>query len=161
MRVGMFGWGMVLVVGLVLSAELMPAAHAEKPVNAKKFDAAAAVALTAMKQKAAELNIQGVAVVSFAPGEAVAEWSSRMVVVGRLTDPKASANGNNLLGIAYAKSAEMARTLKDSGTAKWRAVDGGVWMAGRGGAEGEGRVCDCGVQRWQVRGRCAGFKGRA
>ena len=53
-----------------------------------------------------------------------------MAVVGRLTDPKASTNGNNLLGIAYAKSAEMARTLKDSGTA------GGAPMTGEFGWQG-------------------------
>jgi uncharacterized protein GlcG (DUF336 family) len=54
-----------------------------------------------------------------------------MVVVGRLTDPKASANGNNLLGIAYAKSAEMARTLKDSGTASGAPMTGEFgWQGG-------------------------------
>jgi hypothetical protein len=103
---------------------------AAKPASAKKFDALATAALVAMKQKAAELNIQGVAVVSCAEGESIEGWSSKMAVVGRLTDTKASANGNNLLGIAYAKSAEMARTLKDSGTA------GGPPMTGEFGWQG-------------------------
>ena len=103
---------------------------AAKPVNAKKFDALSTAALDAMKRKAAELNIQGVAVVSYAEGESVDRWTSRMAVVGHLTDVKASANGNNLLGIAYAKSAEMARTLKDSGTA------GGAPMTGEFGWQG-------------------------
>src|SRR5580698_10344295 len=89
----------VLVVsGMVLSAGRGMAA---KPVNAKKFDALSTAALDAMKRKAAELNIQGVAVVSYAEGESVDRWTSRMAVVGHLTDVKASANGNNLLGIAY------------------------------------------------------------
>jgi hypothetical protein len=105
-------------------------ALAAKPVNGKKFDALATAALEAMKQKAAELNIQGVAVVSFVPGDAVEGWNSKMAVMGHLTDPNASANGNNLLGIAYAKSAEMARTLKDSGTA------GGAPMTGEFGWQG-------------------------
>jgi len=45
--------------------------------------------------------------------------------------PKASANGNNLLGIAYAKSAEMADTLQNSGTAKRLPMTGEFgWQGG-------------------------------
>ena len=69
-----------------------------------------------MKQRAAELNIQGVAVVSFAPGDTIQAWSSQMAVVGHMTDHTNGDKGNNLLGIAYAKASEMANTLKDSGT---------------------------------------------
>lgn len=126
----MKSWKM-LVATVMVSGILNAGAGAEKPVNAKKFDALATAALEAMKQKAAELNIQGVAVVNYAPGESVAGWSSRMAVVGRMTDPKASANGNNLLGIAYAKSAEMADTLKDSGTVKRPPMTGEFgWQGG-------------------------------
>jgi hypothetical protein len=90
-----------------------------KPMSAKKLDALEQAALTAMKAKAAELKVTGVAVASFAPGEAVEEWTSKMAVVGRMTDPAASnGKGNNMLGIAYDKSAEMARTLVNSGTTK-------------------------------------------
>ena len=40
-----------------------------------------------------------------------------MLVVGRMKeDPKATDKGSNLLAIAYAKAAEMADTLKDSGS---------------------------------------------
>ncbi len=40
-----------------------------------------------------------------------------MLVVGRLKDePTPTDKGANLLGIAYAKAAEMADTLKDSGS---------------------------------------------
>ena len=40
-----------------------------------------------------------------------------MLVVGRMKDePKGTEKGNNLLAIAYAKAAEMADTLKDSGS---------------------------------------------
>jgi hypothetical protein len=127
MKMRMLVCGLVVATGIVVNAGQGLAA---KPVNAKKFDALAAAALEAMKQKAAELNIQGVAVVSFAEGETIQGWSSKMAVAGHLTDTKASANGNNLLGIAYAKSAEMARTLKDSGTA------GGAPMTGEFGWQG-------------------------
>jgi len=127
MKMRMLVLGLVVAAGMVLSAGQLMAA---KPANAKKIDALATAALEAMKQKAAELNIQGVAVVSYAEGDSVQKWSSKMAVVGHMTDPKASANGNNLLGIAYAKSAEMARTLKDSGTA------GGAPMTGEFGWQG-------------------------
>jgi hypothetical protein len=120
----------LLVVGIGLNATSVRAANPAKPLSDKKFDALAAQALEAMKEKAAALNIQGAAVVSYAPGDSVQGWSSKMAVVGRLTDPKASGNGNNLLGIACAKSAEMARTLKDSGTA------GGAPMTGEFGWQG-------------------------
>jgi hypothetical protein len=124
----------VFAVGLLLGTAMIAcagAASAPKPVNAKKFDAQATAALEAMKQKAAELNIQGVAVVSYAPGDSVQGWTSKMAVVGRMTAPKASANGNNLLGIAYAKSAEMANTLQNSGTAKRPPMTGEFgWQGG-------------------------------
>jgi hypothetical protein len=89
-----------------------------KPMSAKKVDALEQTALVAMKAKAAELKVQGVAVASFAPGESVDAWTSKMAVVGRMTDPAATdGRGNNMLGIAYDKSAEMARTHVNSGTA--------------------------------------------
>jgi len=117
------------------------AASAPKPVSAKKFDALASAALEAMKKRAAELNVTGVAVVSYAQGDTIRSWTSKMAVVGRMKDaPSATEKGNNLLGIAYAKSAEMADTLQDSGTAKrppmtgefgWQ---GGVFFRGKTGS---------------------------
>lgn len=107
-----------MAVWIVFCGMTAFAAHPPKPVSAKKLDALESSALEAMKVKAAELKIQGVAVVSYAPDETVQAWTSKMAVVGRLTDPQGTnGKGNNLLGIAYAKSAEMARTLVDSGTA--------------------------------------------
>jgi hypothetical protein len=110
-----------------------------RAASPKKLDALESQALEVMKKKAAELNISGVAVVSYAEGDTIQGWTSKMAVVGHLTDPKASEHGNNLLGIAYAKSAEMAETLQDSGTAKrppmtgefgWQ---GGVILKGKSG----------------------------
>lgn len=86
------------------------------PVNAKRFDSAAQAALSAMKARAVELKIQGVAVVAFAPGDTIETWMSQMAVVGHMTDHTNGDKGNNLLAIAYAKASEMANTLKDSGT---------------------------------------------
>ena len=133
---------LAILIALTLSAGQgnARAASAPKPVSAKKFDALASAALEAMKKRAAELNVTGVAVISYAQGETIQGWTSKMAVVGRMKDaPSATEKGNNLLGIAYAKSAEMADTLQDSGTAKrppmtgefgWQ---GGVFFRGKTG----------------------------
>jgi hypothetical protein len=84
---------------------------------ARIFDDVADKALLAMKKRAEELNIKGVALVAYAQGDTVQSWSSKMVVVGNLTSGQGpNSKGNNLLGIAYSKAAEMADTLKDSGS---------------------------------------------
>jgi len=70
-----------------------------------------------MTKRAGELQVTGVALVAYAVGVPVSAWSSKMRVVGVLANaPSAGNKGNNLLGIAYAKAAEMAETLKDSGS---------------------------------------------
>lgn len=125
----------VLVCGLFLAAGMAVSAGAgngPKPLSGKKFDALATAALEAMKQKAAELKIGGVAVVNYAPGDAIQGWSSKMAVVGRMTDPPtATAKGNNLLAFAYTKSTEMARTLVNSGTSKEPVLTGELgWQGG-------------------------------
>ena len=123
-----FTVGILLAGAIALTAG---GAGRPKPISVKKLDALEAQAIEAMKQRAAELNIQGVAVVNYAPGGKVDSWTSKMAVVGRMIDPKASANGNNLLGIAYAKSSEMADTLIDSGTAKRPPMTGEFgWQGG-------------------------------
>ena len=119
MKTGKFLVLVILTLMMIGAGPRATAAGTPKPVNGKKFDRLATSALRAMRQKAAELNVQGVAVINYAPGVSVENWSSKMAVVGRMTDPGASnGKGNNLLGIAYAKSSEMARTLVDSGTVK-------------------------------------------
>ena len=108
--------GFLLAVVLALGGTPAGADKANKPVSGKHFDAAAQAALAAMKARAAELKIQGVAVVAFAPGDTIDGWMSEMAVVGHMTDHTNGEKGNNLLAIAYAKASEMANTLKDSGT---------------------------------------------
>ncbi len=86
------------------------------PESTKNFDTLADAALAAMKKRAAELKSGGVAVVAYFEGDNIQSWTSKMAVVGRMKDaPSAGNTGANLLGIAYAKAAEMADTLKDSG----------------------------------------------
>jgi hypothetical protein len=109
---------LICAVSLALCGVQAGAANPAKHISAKKFDSLADAALAAMKKRAAELKTTGVAVVSFAEGDSVQGWNSKMAVVGKMKDvPSDTSKGNNLVGIAYAKSAEMADTLKDSGTA--------------------------------------------
>jgi hypothetical protein len=109
--------GLQGAVAAVAAASLWAQAKPEVPATALSFDTTSSAALRAMKARADELHVSGVAVVAYAEGASVASWSSKMLVVGTLTQPpSAKDKGNNLLGIAYCKAAEMASTLKDSGS---------------------------------------------
>ena len=123
-----------IIVSVCLALFALPthAAKAPRPPSAKKFDHLADAAFAAMQKRAAELNVTGVAVVSYAEGDTIHSWTSRMLVVGRMKDdPTATSKGNNLLGIAYAKASEMALTLQDSGTAKRPPMTGEFgWQGG-------------------------------
>ncbi len=129
---GLFTAALTLIASPMASAQSTAAGHPHKPLSAKKFDALADRALATMRARAAQLNITGVAVVSYAPGDTVQGWLSKMAVVGRMKDaPSATSKGNNLVGIAYAKSAEMADTLRDSGTASRPPMTGEFgWQGG-------------------------------
>ena len=85
-----------------------------------------------MRQRATELGIGGVAVVAYFEGDSIQSWSSKMLVVGRLKDnPSPTDKGSNLLAIAYSKAAEMADTLKDSGSQVRPSMTGEVgWTGG-------------------------------
>lgn len=86
-------------------------------VTSASFDASAGGALQVMKARAEELKIGGAAVLAYFDGDKIESWSSKMLVVGRMKDEQtATDKGSNLLAIAYAKAAEMADTLKDSGS---------------------------------------------
>jgi hypothetical protein len=92
-------------------------ASAKISKTSKTFEKAAEQSLLAMRQRAEALHANGVAVVAWLSGENATGWTSKMCVVGKLkNDPSASDPGANLLAIAYAKAAEMADTLKDSGS---------------------------------------------
>jgi hypothetical protein len=132
MKTRQLATGMLLAVSLASSEGTVRAANVPKPVTAKKFDALADATLAAMKKRAAELKITGVAVVSYAQGDSIQGWTSKMAVVGRMKDaPSATEKGNNLLAIAYAKAAEMADTLQNSGTAARPPITGEFgWQGG-------------------------------
>jgi hypothetical protein len=113
---------LVLSCALTLCGQDQPAtapATAAKLVKSPvDFNTLADQALAAMKKRAEELNVKGVALVAYSEGDTVEAWSSKMVAVGRLTTPPSSNTpaGENNLAIAYTKAAEMASTLKDSGS---------------------------------------------
>jgi hypothetical protein len=69
-------------------------------------------ALEAMRTKATAMKVNGAGIVIHITGEVTTAWESRMVVVGSFM-PKGE---TNVLAIVYTKAAEMADTLKDSGT---------------------------------------------
>ena len=110
---------LLLGTGLDANAQIQgkPTVDLVAATSAKNFDEAANAALIGMRQRAAELGISGVAVVAYFEGDSIQSWSSKMIVVGRMKDnPSATDKGSNLLAIAYSKAAEMADTLKDSGS---------------------------------------------
>ncbi len=106
------------VMAMLAVVHTSPAQDKPTTPPAANFNDVADQALQAMKQRAEELHIKGVAVVAFSEGDTVQAWTSKMVVVGHLSGPpsKNDPNGTNLLGIAYTKASEMADTLKDSGS---------------------------------------------
>lgn len=104
------------------------------------FDHAASEALAAMRARADELHITGVAVVATFEGETIQSWSSKMLVIGRYKDdPKTGDKGVNLLAVAYAKAAQMADTHMNSGTQTRQPLtaefpwNGGIIERGRSG----------------------------
>ena len=106
---------------LLLTFTLVCAASSygqDKPAPASPdFNAVADKALATMKARAEELHINGAAVVAYSQSDPVMEWSSKMVAVGSITSTATTNNpGENRLAIAYTKAAEMASTLKDSGS---------------------------------------------
>ena len=112
------------VILLLLANFLLPlTASPQRPTQATElapsaaFDAASADALQIMRRQAEERKIGGAAVLAFFEGDKLQSWTSRMLVVGRYKDePTDTKKGSNLLAIAYTKAAEMADTLKDSGS---------------------------------------------
>ena len=108
----------VLVLFSAFSTFAQPAPPSAPSSKAGQvFDELADAALLAMTKRAEELRIKGVAVVAYIRGDTVQSWSSKMAVVGSLKNaPTDKDRGANLLAIAYSKAAEMAETLKDSGS---------------------------------------------
>lgn len=67
--------------------------------------------LRVMEQAALNMQVKGVAVLAFIPGDTSETWISKMKVAGVLSNEKA-----NYLAVAYSKAGEMAETFQDSGS---------------------------------------------
>jgi acetyl esterase/lipase len=116
------GWPQRMVDWMTDNAILRP----------KGFEDTAEDMISAMKKRAGELAVSGVAVVAWFEGENIQSWKSRMTVVGKLkNEPSQNSKGSNLLAIAYSKAAEMADTLKASGSNVRPPMTGEVgWQGG-------------------------------
>ncbi|HEY0055955.1 MAG TPA: hypothetical protein VGB63_11405 [Pedobacter sp.] len=75
------------------------------------FLANAEAALLEMEKAADGINIVGVGLVAYVPGDETSGWISKMKVVKAIGDDEAS-----FLAIAYTKASEMAMTHEDSGS---------------------------------------------
>ena len=67
--------------------------------------------LTAMENTALKMQVKGVALLAYIPGDTSISWISKMKVVGAMSN-----ESSNYLAVAYSKAAEMAETLKNSGS---------------------------------------------
>jgi hypothetical protein len=67
--------------------------------------------LRIMEQAAFDMQVKGVAVVAFIPGDSSDTWISKMKVAGALSNESA-----NYLAVAYSKAGEMAETFQHSGS---------------------------------------------
>jgi hypothetical protein len=85
--------------------------------DAAVFDVRAGEALATMKREAERIGIAGVAAVAYAEDGEMQSWRSRMLVAGRrASKPQTGDIGMNFLSVVYSKMAEMADTLRDSGS---------------------------------------------
>lgn len=99
---------------------------AQNSQGEKTFNEKADKCLEIIEKAAEKKSIKGVAIIAYIPGESTESWVSKMKVVGNLTKDQL-----NLLGIAYAKAAEMATTYKDSGSGTRDKMIGEVgWQGG-------------------------------
>ncbi|WP_100610759.1 hypothetical protein [Confluentibacter lentus] len=77
----------------------------------KTFIKYADEALKLMTQEALKMDIKGVGIVCYIPGNETKSWISKMIVVKTTGTPK-----QNFIAVAHSKAAEMAETLINSGS---------------------------------------------
>ena len=80
-----------------------------------------ALALEAMKAKAMEMGIEGVAAASVLNSSNTVDWIGEMKVVGKYLDHE---GGFNLVAVAWSKCAEVMATLADSGNPNHQVMTG-------------------------------------
>lgn len=100
------------IIIMTISTNTIAQTMTKKQKDAEKiFINNADEALQMMKQEALRMNIKGVGLLCFIPGDQTQSWISKMII--------ADATGNegyNFIAIAYSKASEMAETLQNSGS---------------------------------------------
>jgi hypothetical protein len=100
-----------LILALSIASISMVQAEIGTPApKDKAFTKNASECLAIMEKAAQDMSITGVAMIAFVPGDVTESWMSEMKVIGRL-----ATKDINFLGVVYAKAAEMAVTLQNSG----------------------------------------------
>lgn len=105
----------IVSIALVLISSISFISYAQ--TNSKKEKMAEKIfikhaddALNNMQKAALTMEVKGVAMIFYIPGDSTQSWISKMKVAGMLTNEK-----SNFLAVASSKAAEMAETLKNSG----------------------------------------------
>ncbi len=136
----------LLLIAVLFAFNINYSAKAQTNSGEHNFITHADDCLSVMEQAALKMQVKGVAVVAYIPGDSSITWISKMKVVGALSNESA-----NYLAVAYSKAGEMAETFKDSGSGirepklgefGWKGgviekVNGGYILATFSGATGE------------------------
>ncbi|MGE5943717.1 MAG: hypothetical protein ACM31G_05185 [Flavobacteriales bacterium] len=104
----------LLVLTIVLTFTLNTNAQTmtkDQQKSEKTFIKYADDALALMKQEALNMNIKGVGLIAYIPGNETTSWTSKMIVVKTTGSEK-----QNFIAIAHSKASEMAETLTNSGS---------------------------------------------
>ena len=103
---------LLAIIVMTLSNNTTAQTMTKKQKKAEKiFIVNADEALQIMKQEALRMNIKGVGLICFIPGNETQSWISKMIVVGAT-----GSEGYNFIVIANSKASEMAETLQNSGS---------------------------------------------
>lgn len=98
----------ISICTLTINAQTMTE---EQKKSENTFITHADEALALMKQEALTMNIRGVGLVCYIPGNETQSWISKMIVVKTTGSPR-----QNFIAVAHSKAAEMAETLTNSGS---------------------------------------------
>lgn len=110
--------GMILMLGFVFTSQ----AQTGEQIFLQNSDEC----LVLIEKSANDMSITGATMVAYIPGDSTLNWVSKMKVVNRLATDKI-----NFLAVIYAKAAEMAVTLQNSGNNERKDIIGELgWQGG-------------------------------
>jgi hypothetical protein len=102
---------LVLILTLISVNAYSQSTTKQEKMAEKTFIKYADEALALMKQEALTMDIKGVGLVCYIPGNETTSWISKMIVVKTTGSPR-----QNYIAVAHSKAAEMAETLMNSGS---------------------------------------------